>query len=326
MADVVSKTKQSQKILVTGGAGFIGSHVCEALIAKGYGVAALDNFDPYYDPSQKRRNLENLKGEKNFGLIEGDIGDEELLEKLFDEAKFDGVVHLAAKGGVRASIENPSEYVEVNIGGTTKLLDKCRKFEVGQFVFASSSSVYGDRKEGPFAETDQTDKQVSPYAATKKAGELMCGTYANLFGIKTAVLRLFTVYGPRNRPGMACSNFASAMLSDHRIVKYGEGFTGRDYTYIDDVVEGILAVIEKSVDNEVINLGNSHPVTLNNLIEVFEKVVGVEARIDQQELQAGDVELTYADIGKAKRLLGWEPKTDLETGIEKLVGWYRKQG
>jgi len=307
----------ADEILITGGAGFIGSHLSEALVSKGKKVVVLDNFNDYYEPKRKWRNLESLKGKANFQLYEGDVRVREHIRELMKNHQFEVVVHLAAMAGVRASIENPLLYSEVNVMGTNLLLEEMRRAEINKLVFASSSSVYGNRSEGAFSENDNTDRQISPYGATKKASELLAHTYHHLF--------FFTVYGPRNRPDMACYKFVEAVEKGLTLTRYGNGESGRDYTYIDDIVEGIIKAIETPLGYEIINLGNSSPIRLSEMIETVEKVCGKKAKIKQLPRQPGDVEWTYADITKAKRLLDWEPKTSFEEGMTKLVEWYRNQ-
>lgn len=310
----------SKTVLVTGGAGYIGSSLVDSLIEKKYRVIVVDDFNDYYDPRIKHQNLNQSK-EKLVKLIEADIRQNNLFERVFAEYPVDCVVHLAARAGVRPSLLDPQLYWSVNVMGSLNLLEAMRKKKVGQLVVASSSSVYGNRKSGPFVETDNTDLQISPYGASKKALEVLCGTYAKLYGIKTSVLRFFTVFGPRNRPDMACYKFVDAVKKGQPITQYGDGSTGRDYTYIDDIVDGIFKAIEKPFEYQVFNLGNSKPVLLRDLIKTVEKVVGKKAVIDIQPRQSGDVDLTYADNSKAKKMLGWEPKTGLEEGLGRLVEW-----
>jgi UDP-glucuronate 4-epimerase len=310
-------------VLITGGAGFIGSHTVEALISRGDTVVAVDSFNRFYSPKQKENNLSQVKNHKNFYLYKVDIRDEAELKEVFSKHYFDCVVHLAAMAGVRPSIENPRLYADVNVVGTTNILENVRTSGVKQFVFASSSSVYGNRQTGPFKETDPTDDQVSPYGATKKAGELLCHTYAHLYKIKTTILRFFTVYGPRNRPDMACYSFTDAIMKDRPIMRFGPGDTGRDYTYVADTVSGILSAIDHPFDFEIINLGNSTPVKLNDLIKTIEKVTGKKANVNELPLQPGDVDLTFADTTKAKKLLGYEPQTKLHQGVHNLFDWYQ---
>lgn len=338
-------------VLVTGGAGFIGSHLCERLLGLssttsdfgrwtldfpdvGPSVICLDNFNDFYDPRIKERNIAQAQKHPNFTLIRGDILDTKLLEQIFSGQAFEPnksnelnkleiVVHLAAIAGVRPSILSPKEYVDVDIKGTVNLLEMARKYEVKQVIFGSSSSVYGANSKIPFSEEDPTDQQVSPYATAKKAGELYCNTYHHLYGIPTTVLRFFTVYGPRQRPEMAIHKFTRLMKRGEPVPMYGDGTSARDYTYIDDIIDGIMAAIERPFDFEILNLGNSTTVKLKELIELIAGRLGVEPEIDHQPDQPGDVPITYADISKAKKLLGYNPKTSVEEGIEKFVKWFK---
>jgi len=312
-----------KKILITGGAGFIGSHLTEKLLERGDIVIVVDNFNRFYSPKRKSENLIRSKRSKKFFLQKADIRDKAALKSIFSKYSIDVVVHLAAMAGVRPSIENPKLYADVNVLGTVNVLEQIKDFGIKQLVFASSSSVYGNRSKGPFKESDETDEQISPYGATKKSGELLCHVYAHLYGIKTTSLRFFTVYGSRNRPDMACFKFVDAMMRNRPIMKFGKGVTGRDYTYIDDIVDGIVCTIDKPFDFEIINLGNSLPVKLNKLISTIEKAVGKKAKIKELPIQPGDVELTFANIDKANKLLDWKPKTKLKNGINNLIEWYK---
>lgn len=310
-------------ILVTGGAGFIGSHLCEQILKRGDRVVVIDNFNRYYPPAIKQQNLASFKSNPAFTLFTGDILDKKLLKNVFEKHQFDVVVHLAARAGVRPSLENPKLYAEVNVAGTALLLEELRQAGVRQLILASSSSVYGNRTQGPFKETDLTDNQISPYGATKKASEMLAHVYAHLYGIQTTVLRFFTAYGPRNRPDMAMFQFMQALLTDKPIMQFGDGTTGRDYTYINDLVDGILAAVDKPLGFEIINLGNSQPVLLKDLITTMEQITGKKASLNQLPLQPGDVALTYADIDKARNLLKWQPQTDLRSGLTSLYQWLK---
>lgn len=314
---------QNKSILVTGGAGFIGSHLVHQLLNQGNRVVVIDNLNTYYDPNIKLKNLAPFIHHEAFKFVKGDILDHNLVEDVFLNFKPEVVVHLAARAGVRPSIAQPQLYFEVNVMGTLQILEAMKRHKVKHLVMASSSSVYGNRKKGPFRETDTTDAQVSPYGASKKAAELICYTYAQLHAINIACLRFFTVYGPGNRPDMACFIFTDAILKGKSIMMYGDGKTGRDYTYIDDIVAGIEAAIEKPQRFEIVNLGNTSPVELLTLVRTIEKATGKKARLQYQPLQPGDVPLTYADATKAAELYGWKPKTSISTGIEALVAWYR---
>lgn len=310
---------------MTGGAGFIGSHLVERLLSEGYRVAVIDNFDPFYDPAIKRKNIEEALKHDRFSLFEGDIRDEEFVHYVFEKHTPGIVVHLAAKAGVRPSIERPLLYSDVNVTGTGVLLEAARINKVNHFVFGSSSSVYGNAKNVPFSEADSVDNPISPYAATKKANELQCYTYHHLYRMNIFCLRLFTVYGPRQRPEMAIHKFARRIDREEEITQYGYGKTSRDYTYIDDVIDGIVASIDKVRGYEIINLGESKTITLKDLIKKLESAVGKKAKIKVLPMQPGDVERTYADISKAKRILGYLPKVAIDDGLQKFMDWYQKQ-
>ena len=311
-----------RKVLVTGGAGFIGSHLVDRLMDRGeHVVVVVDNFNRFYSPKIKSANIASHLKQNNFFLHKLDIRDQNGLKEVFSKYRFDCVVHLAAMAGVRPSIEKPILYADVNLLGTINLLEQIRHFSVKRMVFASSSSVYGERS-GPFRESDSTDEQVSPYGATKKAGELLCHTWAHLYGVQTTILRLFTVYGPRNRPDMACFKFLEALMKGRPIMRFGTGETGRDYTYIDDVIDGLVAAIDTPFNWEIINLGNSSPVKLNDLIKTIETVTGKKANINELPLQPGDVKLTFANISKARRLLSYSPTVTIKEGIDRLFSWY----
>lgn len=313
-----------KKILVTGGAGFIGSHLCEALVAAGHEVVILDDFNDYYDPAVKENNLASLRGKME--IIRGDISDDAVVVDTFTRHQFDGVFHLAARAGVRPSIENPRLYFSTNMDGTLNLLEACRHHGVKFFVFASSSSVYGVNTKVPFAETDLISRTISPYAATKLAGEQMCSNYAHLFGLRCACLRFFTVYGPRQRPDLAISKFTNALLAGRPIDRYGDGSTARDYTYVDDIVRGILAAADYTEQSsfEIFNLGGAATTTLAELIGLVENATGSQAEIRQMPDQPGDVPRTYADVAKAEKLLDYRPQTPIHEGITKYVAWQRQ--
>lgn len=310
-------------VLVTGAAGFIGSHLCERLVHSGRRVVGLDNFDPFYDPAIKRRNLDALPASKLFELVEGDIRDAGLAAAVFDKHRFDCVVHLAAKAGVRPSIEDPVGYMDVNINGTVVMLEATRKHNIKKFIFASSSSVYGNNEKVPFAETDNVDTPISPYAATKKAGELICHTYSHLYGIGMTCLRFFTVYGPRQRPDLAIHKFARLIEAGAPIPVFGDGSMRRDFTYIDDIIDGVVAAMESCGGYEIYNLGESRPVRLDDLIAAIETALGKKAVLDRLPDQPGDVRQTYADVDKAVRRLGYRPKTELTDGLRRFVHWLR---
>ncbi|HEY3346259.1 MAG TPA: NAD-dependent epimerase/dehydratase family protein, partial [Nitrospirota bacterium] len=288
------------KILVTGGAGFIGSSVAEKLLERGDEVVCLDNFDDFYNPAIKRANIKGLLEHPKFKLVEGDIRDYPLVREVFLMQGLDMVLHLAARAGVRPSIAQPLLYEEVNIKGTMNLLDCARESKVKGFIFASSSSVYGENTKVPFSETDNVDYPISPYAATKKAGELICYTYHHLYNMNITCLRFFTVYGPKQRPEMAIHKFTRMIDKGESVPMFGDGTTKRDYTYIDDIVDGVLKSIDHNGPYEIFNLGESQTIELRELIALIEKNLGKKAIIDQQPNQPGDVPITFADIDRAK--------------------------
>src|SRR5688572_2898722 len=313
-----------QRILLTGGAGFIGSHVAERLLARGERVVALDNFNDFYDPALKRRNAEALE-RAGAEVVVGDIRDKERVGELFERGRFDALVHLAALAGVRPSVEDPLAYGDVNVQGTLVLLEELRKRPQTRLVFASSSSVYGANERVPFREDDEIHHPVSPYAATKRAGELLCWTYHHLFGIPTACLRFFTVYGPRQRPEMAIAKFVRSVLAGKPIPFYGDGTTRRDYTYIDDIAAGVLAALDRCSGYEIYNLGESETTSLSELVEQIGSVCGRAPVLDRQPLQPGDVLITFADVSKARARLGYQPTTPVAEGLRRYVAWYRSQ-
>src|SRR6266568_2305636 len=311
-------------VLVTGGAGVIGSHLVEALIQEGREVVALDNFDDFYVPEAKRRNLEPLAGRPGFTLVEGDIRDEKLVEDIFSTQPVDVVVHLAARAGVRPSIEQPLLYCDVNVNGTAVLLEACRRHGIGKFIFGSSSSVYGNNAQLPFSEKDSVDRPISPYAATKRAGELLCATYHELYRLNVFALRFFTVYGPRQRPEMAIHKFTRLIDRGLPVPRFGDGSSRRDYTYISDIIEGLLRAIERVQGYEIINLGGSETTRLADLIALLENHLKRTARIDEEPGQPGDVVATYAEVDKARRLLGYEPRVHVDEGIGRFIEWHTK--
>ena len=312
------------KILVTGGAGFIGSHVCDALLKKGKQVICLDNFNDYYSPLRKRKNIEHNLSNKSFFLEKIDITEFEKLKNVFEKHKIKIVIHLAARAGVRASLKNPFLYEKVNVKGTLNLLELSRQFKIKNFVFGSSSSVYGLNKKTPFSESDSTNTPISPYAATKKAGEMLCHTYSKIYGLNITCLRFFTVYGPRGRPDMVPYLFTKLINEDKPIIKYGDGNSKRDYTFVNDVVQGILAAAEKNYSFEIFNIGNSKTIELNKFISTIEKLLGKKSKIIQKEMPKEDVPITYANISKAKKDLGYDPKTDIKQGMEDFIEWFKK--
>lgn len=313
------------RILVTGAAGFIGSNLVDRLLADGHTVLGLDNFNDFYDPLIKRRNLKKARAHALFDLYEGDITDPRDVAKAFQEAEPDRVVHMAAWAGVRPSIERPAIYQKVNVEGTTNLLEQCRKDGVKHFIFASSSSVYGDREQVPFRETDSVDHPISPYAATKKAGELLCHTWHHLFGLNTHCLRFFTVYGPRQRPEMAIHKFTRLIAAGQPITLYGDGSTSRDYTYVDDIVDGVVASVERCAGYRIYNLGESKTTQLSDLVQHIARAVGKEAQITYLPVQPGDVTRTFADVTRAREELDYAPSIDIEEGVRRFVRWYRSR-
>ena len=356
------------KILVTGAAGFIGSQLCERLLEEGHSVVGLDNFNDFYDPEIKKRNVSGILDNPDFILIPGDIQNTDLLDAIFsgnlekaqqlslgnEELPIDLpapgtqfqvpgeeehpikkqipksqypvpklVVHLAAMAGVRPSLVSPTKYVDVDIKGTVNLLEMAKEYDIDRFVFGSSSSVYGVNEKTPFSEDDVTDFQVSPYATAKKSAEQYCKTYNHLYDIPIAALRFFTVYGPRQRPEMAIHKFARLMANDEPIPMYGDGTSQRDYTYIDDIVDGIVASLQADYDFEIFNLGNSETTQLRSLIELIGEKMGIEPKIDQKPEQPGDVPITYADISKTKKMLDYDPQVSIEEGVRRFVEWFK---
>lgn len=310
------------KFLITGGAGFIGSHLCESLIKDGHKITIFDDFNDYYSPTIKWSNISAIKSE--IEIIQGDIRDAVLVERTFSKGNFDVVVHLAARAGVRPSITDPKLYFTTNIDGTFNLLDACRYHNVGQFVLASSSSVYGVNKKVPFAEVDPLERTISPYAATKLACEQICSNYSELFGINSTCLRFFTVFGPRQRPDLAIAKFTKRILNGDPIPKFGDGSTARDYTYIDDIIQGVRAAIDyNKTPFEIFNLGGSATTTLSELISTLETELGKSAIINQMPDQPGDVPRTFADISKSKEVLDYDPQTPFREGITNYVKWVR---
>jgi UDP-glucuronate 4-epimerase len=315
-----------KNILVTGGAGFIGSHLVDRLLAEGdWQVTVVDDFNNFYDPEIKRENIRAQLPDSHYQLRQADIRDRAALKKVFDESDFDCIIHLAARAGVRPSLTQPQLYAETNINGTLNLFELARERRVRQFVFGSSSSVYGINAKIPFSEDDPIRQPISPYAATKAAGELLAHTYSHLYGLRCVCLRFFTVYGARQRPDLAIHKFARLMTSGKSIPVFGDGTTRRDYTFIDDIISGVRAAIDyEGTKFEVINLGESRTVELRELIVLLEKELGITAEIQSQPMQPGDVPQTYADIEKARRLLNYDPQTPIEEGIRKFVEWFRK--
>ena len=313
------------KFLITGGAGFIGSHLVDRLLQDGEEVICLDNFDDFYDPQIKRRNIASALKNKNFKLIQGDIRERGLLKQIFKDNEIDVVLHIAARAGVRPSIRDPVLYEEVNIRGTVNLLEAIRLNNVDKFIFASSSSVYGNCKNIPFSEDEKLDSPISPYAATKKAGELLCHTYHYLYGMSITCLRFFTVYGPRQRPEMAIHKFIQLIDKGKNISVFGDGTSKRDYTYITDIIDGVMKAVENCEGYEIYNLGESKTVELRELIGVIESNLNKKADIEQLPEQSGDMHVTYADISKAKKELGYDPKVRIDAGVKMFVEWYKRE-
>ena len=325
-----------QKILVTGGAGFIGSHLCERLLADGYEVVSIDNFNDHSDPEIKRENIETIQrhsGSGCFRSYEADIRCFEDILFLLELEKPDALIHLAALAGVRPSIEKPELYMDVNICGTQTLLAACVKRNIGHFIFASSFSVYGNNVKVPFAESDCVESPISPYAASKKAGELLCHTYSHLYPIQTSCLRFFTVYGPRQRPDLAIHQFSKKIMAGKEICLFGDGGTKRNYTYIDDIIDGVrkalihnLSASETAVKRyNVFNLGESRVISLDEMVACLEKVIGEKAVIRRVSMAAGDVFCTYADISKSREILKYAPQTSFEEGVVKFIEWMRRK-
>ena len=313
-----------RNLLVTGGAGFIGSHLVERLLTDGCRVVAFDNFDTFYDPAIKRRNVAAVLGRPEYRLEEGDIRDAATLQRVFASHPIDAVVHMAARAGVRPSIADPVLYSSVNLDGTTQLLEAAHRAGVQRFIFASSSSVYGNNQKVPFAEADPVDHPISPYASTKKGGELLCHVYHHLHGMDVACLRFFTVYGPRQRPEMAIHKFAALLAEGREIEQYGDGSSARDYTYIADIVDGVFRAIHRCSGYHVWNLGGSHTVTLAELVSKLSERLGVKPRIRVLPMQPGDVDRTWADITQARRDLDWAPQLDIDHGLDRFVAWFQE--
>lgn len=314
-----------KKFLITGGAGFIGSHLVDRLLTSHVEqLTVIDDFNDFYPPSIKRANIREHLDDPRYNVSEIDIRDRTALEQLFITSDFDCVVHLAARAGVRPSLSEPQLYSETNVNGTVNLLELARQSNIKQFVFGSSSSVYGINAKVPFSEDDPIRQPISPYAATKAAGELLCHTYSHLYGLRCVCLRFFTVYGPRQRPDLAIHKFAGLITQNKPIPVFGDGTTRRDYTYIDDIIDGVMAAIDYSQSKyEVINLGESRTVELNELISLLEAELDMHAIVDRQPPQPGDVPQTFADISKARALLGYAPKTQIEEGLRRFVEWFR---
>lgn len=313
------------RILLTGGAGFIGSHLAVRLLQDGHSLYILDDLNPFYSPALKQENLDLIRREGNFQFLRGDICDPVLVGRAFDQCAPEAVVHLAGRAGVRPSLLEPLLYQEVNIGGTLQLLEATRRYGVGKFLLASSSSVYGAANSVPFREQDQQLLPLSPYAATKIAAEKLVYTYAHLYGIRTACLRFFTVYGPRQRPDLAIHKFMSLIEAGQTVPFFGDGSMGRDYTYVSDTVEGIVAALHHDCSYDIFNLGNSAPITLNEMVETISACLGRRALLDRLPDQPGDVPITYADLTHSRKVLGYQPRVPFARGIEQMVAWFRER-
>jgi UDP-glucuronate 4-epimerase len=316
---------QKSHFLITGGAGFIGSHLVDSLLAQSSArVVVVDNFDGFYDPQIKQANIAGHLAHPDYHLVETDIRDHAALEKLFAEEDFDVIIHLAAKAGVRPSVSDPRSYHEVNAGGTMNLIDLAQRNGIKKFIYGSTSSIYGPQATPPFRE-DAALAPISPYAATKAAGELIAHTYSYLYDFQSVCLRFFTVYGPRQRPDLAIHKFAHLITNNQPIPVYGDGTNERDFTYIDDIIQGVMAAISyDATPFEIINLGESQTVTVKQMIGLLEDALGKKAIIDYQPPQPGDMPRTHADISKARKLLGYQPTTPIEIGIQKFADWFRK--
>ena len=310
-------------VLVTGAAGFIGSHTARVLLARGYAVVGVDDFNDYYPVSLKEDRVRHLLNHPQFTLHRGDISDAAFLNSVFEQHSIERIAHLAARAGVRYSLLHPDLYQQVNVGGTLNVLECARRFEVEQMVFASTSSVYGGNTKIPFVESDPVDTPISPYAATKRAAELLCYTYHHLYKFPVTVLRFFTVYGPWGRPDMALFKFTKSILEGEPIEVFNGGDMRRDFTYIDDIVSGVVGALERPMGFETINLGNSHSEALEDFIALLEKELGQKAQRKNLPMQPGDVPATHADISKAQRLLGFSPQTKIQDGIPRFVEWYK---
>lgn len=309
------------RVLVTGAAGFIGSTLVDRLLAEGREVVGLDNFDPFYAEEEKRRNLAGALESERFSLVRGDVRDAKQGDRLFAEGGFDGVVHLAALAGVRPSLERPTEYADVNVGGTSALLEAATRWGGPRFVLASSSSVYGERSDGPFREDDRVERPISPYAATKRAAELVAHTFHHARGLPVTCARIFTAYGPRQRPDLAIRKFAERMRRGEPIPVFGDGSSLRDFTFVDDLVDGLVRALDADLGFRILNLGAGRPLVLRDVIATLERTLGVQARIEYLPRQTGDVTRTWADIGAAREALGYDPATSLEEGMARFVAW-----
>lgn len=312
-------------VLVTGVAGFIGSHLAERLISQDCRVTGLDNFDDYYSPDTKRQNIRAIEAHENFSLVEGDIRDQALLSRTITENHIDTIAHLAARAGVRPSITDPYIYQDVNVRGTLNLLEASRTHGIKKFVFTSSSSVYGLSGKSPFTEDTNVNYPLSPYAASKASAELFCRTYSHLYGLPIVIARPFTVYGPRQRPEMAIHHFINQIEKGEELTIHGDGNSGRDYTYVEDIVDGLMASLDYTADSfQIFNLGAGREIKLSYLVNVIEQILGKKARLKYAKMPAGEVPVTLADISKARKLLGYQPHVSIEQGVANFLAWYRE--
>ena len=311
------------RIFITGAAGFIGSNLTDTLLEYGYKVMGIDNFDPFYKRSIKEHNIKNALQNPDYQFVEGDVRDHDFINGCYLSFKPDIIVHLAAKAGVRPSLEDPEAYYDVNVMGTLNLLEMMKNNNISKMIFASSSSVYGNNKKVPFSETDNVDFPISPYAATKKAGELLCHTFHHLYDLDIFCMRFFTVYGPRQRPDLAIHKFTKGILNGETISFFGNGSTYRDYTHIDDIIQGLMGAIKKIKGFEIFNLGESNRISLSDLVKILEKYTGKKAFLNHLPAQEGDVFQTYADISKAKAYLEYNPVVSIENGIRNYIEWFR---
>lgn len=314
-----------QRVLVTGAAGFIGSTLVDRLLHEGREVVGLDSFDPFYPESEKRRNLEAALRCPGFRLQRGDIRDVAAVERLFADGCFDAVVHLAALAGVRPSLERPALYADVNVHGTAVILEAAARHGVARLLFASSSSVYGERTGGPFQETDPVERPLSPYAATKRAGELLAHAFHHAHGLSVSCARIFTAYGPRQRPDLAIRKFVERMLRDEPLPVFGDGSSLRDFTYVDDLIEGLVRALDKDLGYAILNFGAGRTIALSEVIDRLERALGTKARIEWLPRQPGDVSRTWADVSAARDTLGYEPAVSIEAGIGRFVEWLRSR-
>lgn len=319
--------RPASHVLITGGAGFIGSHLTRRLLDRGDRVTVLDNFNDFYDPARKRSNVAPFLelADDRYRLVEADIRDGETVETLFSESSFDAVVHLAARAGVRPSLEQPILYEDVNCIGTLRLLEAARRHGPRTFVFGSSSSVYGINEKVPFSEDDEINQPISPYATTKRTGELLCYNYHHLYDLKVSCLRFFTVYGPAQRPEMAIHKFTDLLARGEAVPLFGDGSSRRDYTYVDDILDGLIAALDLAPDFEIFNLGGAETTALSDLVRWIAEALEVEPKIDYLPQQPGDVPITYADVSKAGRLLSYSPKVPIREGLARFVAWYKRE-